>query len=633
MLLRIIYISICTISVSASTSTSSSSSSPYSTIAHYLHQTIPPSASSQTGHPPRTESSLIQNLQTLSKSQSTFKTIDGTSHELYQRQKIPKSNSYSSNVENTLGRAERTAGRVGACADALLGCEFLDYAFDTNGYYDINIMNNNTNNNKVMSSMTEGEKNDWMECYQNRNIVFKKTIICHTSSSSSSKRRKQSNIENIEKEGLPLDIVVIYESDYNGGAGIHHGGIDGLTTTTTNNPTTKQKRGRYIVIIKDGYETNLESSLRILDEDPTYVELTLGLVSGEIASVNKRLYHAANDVIMELERNHVLTSHLGDESSSVEDEISMKKMNDDDDDGEDENDDGEDDKGDNEKKKKIITTPTETRNKIIKEEDIESLPAIHFIGRSLGGGVASLCSLMLDGSIPMPKKKHHRQRHSKQQHHRRHHHDHEQDDTSTTTKRKKSKSSSSSSLSTKDTTTKLHGFGKSRSSALTLGAPPSISSNIKASYITSILYGDDIICRTTKQSLDQLRLRIQKIEKRNIITKQVGWMTDALSLTVSSLKKHAHGSEGEEGRLSIPGKAYLVRPRRMRGGVSSIHEIGSGSREALRGAILWQLDDILLSRSMWKHHTFDAYISGLDRVQLRQISDDDDDNENDESYE
>jgi len=90
---------------------------------------------------------------------------------------------------------------------------------------------------------------------------------------------------------------------------------------------------------------------------------------------------------------------------------------------------------------------------------------------------------------------------------------------------------------------------------------------------------------------------------------------------------HAHGSEGEEARLSIPGKAFLIRPRRL-GGASSIHELqgsGSGSREALRATILWQLNDILLSKSLWTHHSLTSYISGLDKVELRdfQMTEDD----------
>ena len=97
---------------------------------------------------------------------------------------------------------------------------------------------------------------------------------------------------------------------------------------------------------------------------------------------------------------------------------------------------------------------------------------------------------------------------------------------------------------------------------------------------------------------------------------------------------HAHGSEGEESRLSIPGKVFLIRPRRL-GGASSIHEVrgsGSGGREALRAAILWQLNDILLSRSLWTHHSLESYVHGLDKVELREFQTTKDDfiEENDE---
>lgn len=60
------------------------------------------------------------------------------------------------------------------------------------------------------------------------------------------------------------------------------------------------------------------------------------------------------------------------------------------------------------------------------------------------------------------------------------------------------------------------------------------------------------------------------------------------------------------------------------GGVCSIHEIGGvNGREGLRAATLWQLGDILLSKSLWRHHSLDSYIHGLDRVQLRIVSNSD----------
>lgn len=209
--------------------------------------------------------------------------------------------------------------------------------------------------------------------------------------------------------------------------------------------------------------------------------------------------------------------------------------------------------------------------------------AVHIVGYSLSGGVAALSAAILEGHISCPDKKH------------------------------------------KD----LQGFAKNRVSAITLGAPPSMSANIPADYITSIVYGDDIVCRASKISIDRLLQRIKKVMKGNLFG--VGRVADTISLASSSLMSHAHGSEGEETRLAISGRAFLIRPRRL-GGVCSIHEIGSqlkGGREALRAAILWQLNDVLLSKSLWKHHTLDSYIRGMDKLYLRG-TETENDNEEDE---
>ena len=151
-----------------------------------------------------------------------------------------------------------------------------------------------------------------------------------------------------------------------------------------------------------------------------------------------------------------------------------------------------------------------------------------------------------------------------------------------------------------------------------------MSSNVVAAFCTSFMYGDDIICRTTTESIQRLCERLDKNINGGMVGRNMGWVTDTLSLTMSNLKTHAHGSEGEEIKLAIPGQAYLLRPRRL-GGICSIHEVGTlkkGGREALRAGLLWQLNDILVSKSMWKHHQLDSYIHGLDRVQLRGIGDD-----------
>ena len=46
-----------------------------------------------------------------------------------------------------------------------------------------------------------------------------------------------------------------------------------------------------------------------------------------------------------------------------------------------------------------------------------------------------------------------------------------------------------------------------------------------------------------------------------------------------------------------------------------MHEIGAaGGRGALRAVVLWSLRDVLLSKSLWTDHSFEAHIAGLDKV-------------------
>jgi len=531
----------------------SAAPSPYKTLANHLSKSIADQPSS----------SIQSTLSVLSKSQSALKSIDGASHEFYQR-------SHSNSVKGSSGRIERSAGRMGCCADSLLACELLDWL---NLYKETETESKSTKNGLVMGA-TEEEDDSTLDLHG-------RTIVLDT----------------VIEEPLPMRVVVILEEDYQGGTGMNHGGIDGLTVASARSP-----RRRFLVVIKDEYENDLEKTLESLDSNPEFFDLDVGLVSGEVASVNKVLWLAAQKVLEACASCWDVPSSPGEVGTDDQDQVNIEG-------------DDADAQGDNENDiHRSIGTNENTSSP-------ESLPTFHFVGRSLAGGVASLAAAMADGSIPMPQQKKKRKKVASK-------------GKSNGRNRSRKQGHSNSGTSTNegndeiivDVTKKLNGFGAGRASAVAIGAPPSISANIKAAFITSVICGDDIVCRSSKASLDRLRHRTVKRLEGGLIMKQVGWMTDTLSLTMSSLQSHAHGSEGEEARLSIPGKVYLVRPRRMGGGISSMHEIGRG-RDGLRAAVLWQLNDILLSRSLWKHHSLESYISSLDKVQLRTIDDEYDDEE------
>lgn len=523
-----------------------------------LHRLISSSTSTPTTtHEPASLECIAQSLALLSKSQSTLKSIDGASHEFYQR-----SHSLETSTRTELkGRAARSAGRTGCCADALFACELLDLIADPppdrhqNAAADDGVISNGATGDERRMEPTV------MDLGGGREVLLNVTL---------------------STASIPLEVLVLYEAEYAGGGGIHHGGIDGLLSS----PVSQHPRGRILIVVQDGHEADLKQTLKQLDHAPEFVDLEEGLAQ-EVACINGILWRCAEELLAALEP---ILRHRGNATAALKTE------------------------GDDGTEQKEMT-----------------LPAVHFVARSLAGGVVSLAAAMLNGGIPMPpvtRRKRKGQAHSRKAKGRKKYkadHQDDDDDRKVTSKeffqkgedREKSKINSS-----------LHGFAKGRTSAVVIGAPPSLSSNVEAPFITSVIHGDDVVCRTTKDSLDKLRKRTIKAIKKNIFMKRLPPMADCMNLLVSGIQTHAHGSEGEEARLSLAGTVYLVRPRRISGGVSSMHEIGAaGGREALRAAVLWSLRDVLLSKSLWAHHSLEAYIAGLDKVQLRKFSAEDSDEE------
>jgi hypothetical protein len=446
---------------------------------------------------------LAKALVRLASAQQAFKGLDGAAHEAYQR-------THSGDDIDTAvaGRAQRSAARIGATAEALLACELVEIV-------------------------------QHPHLLQNDTLAGRQVLLNITSTD-----------DTVTLGDSNLSVLVLYEEAYDGGAGLEHGTINSLADMDSRRGKRKP-RGRILIALGDALSEDLVQTIMILNQAPQRVKLSSGLVTNEVASVQPTLYKTAGKLL------NVLEPHL----------------------------------------RKYNTT------------------SVHFVGRSLAGGVASLAATMLDGTIPMPKSNKGKRKSSNK----------------TNKKTETAKENNDTAGDTKITATDgeepilepLNGLGRARSSALSLGAPPCLSSNVLAAFCTSILYGDDIVCRTSHDSINRLYGRIQRSINGGFVGRNMGWMSDTLSLTVSSLKSHAHGSEGEEVKLTISGRAYLVRPRRL-GGICSVHEVGSmekGGREALRANLLWQLHDVLLSKSMWKHHQLESYIHGLDRVQLRGSTD------------
>lgn len=540
-------------------------------------------------------------LELLSSSQQAFKGLDGIAHEAYQRTSRNSKNKDHDDHEDdddtkkmasVTGRAQRSATRAGAVADSLFACELCDYI------------------EHIQAKPQQPYEDDFDSVVMNRQVILNLTnaiVIGGTTPTSSTTHSNNTTVY--------ASILVLYEPNYNRYSGIDHGGIDDLLLSHSKeerqreNQNSKKQRsnGRILVIIYDSAGNHLSDTFHILDETPIQIQLYQPTtkkqqVTDEIVSIQPSLYYAAGKLLQLMEPQLRKYCCSNDENSNAN----------------------------------ITTT---TSNNV----------AIHCIGRSLGGGIAAIISCILHGSIPLPPpsklnsnkitKKRTPSKKKKQQ---------PKQLSSSSSKNVPRKETATTTISTESDRNNtaaeqstvhvpIQGLGYDRTSACILGSPPCLSSNVLVDYITAIVYGDDIICRTSHDSINRLMKRI----RRNIVIyakddnkmytflntigkKQFNWITDTVSIATTNIQSHAMGSYNEEMKLSIYNsiKSYIIRPRRLHN-VCSIHEIGSitsiSKREALRASILWQLNDILVSPSLWKHHQLNTYIHGLDRVQLRGL--------------
>ena len=471
-------------------------------------------------------------LKSLSSAQSALKGIDGASHELYQRTHKSASSELDEEGTGPAGRAARSAARLGCVADGLFAAELCELVERPEIAVTVTTTTDEEEEN-------EEEDLDDTLSLNDREVWLNTTCTCDVNDGGS----------------LNINILVLYERRYDAGAGYRHGGIDGVLHVSNKS---RPPRGRLLVVLKDEYSNDLPATMAILNEEQQIISLDLdgsaaeaGLpLAARMASVSGPLYIAAGNILETIRPTFERAETEADAVLSIND--------------------------DSEEAQRGVRPPSF---------------ALHFVGRSLAGGVASLAATITDGLLPFPQ----------------------QDEEG---KRNGDNVRKNETTATKIET--LSGYGRGRSSALALGPPPCLSNNIKADFVKSIIHGDDAICRTTRESLDRLCQRTRRVLKGNVLGAKIGWVSNAVSLTVSGVKTHAKGKKGGEKHLSVPGMVYLVRPRRYEG--SSIHEVTSSDGAIkVRSAVLWQLNDVLLSKSLWTHHGLNAYIRGLDRVQLRSL--------------
>mmetsp|Transcript_15172 Transcript_15172/g.27444 ORF Transcript_15172/g.27444 Transcript_15172/m.27444 type:complete len:606 (+) Transcript_15172:104-1921(+) len=511
-------------------------------------------------------------LRSLSKTQAALKKIDGTAHEMYQRTHKSSTSLDDERDDDTAGgkdegsgkvgglkvagRMSRNAARVGCIADALFAaelCELIKLAPPSAVTNSVETVVNDEEGGVETNGVLYAEDGT-LAPWRGRQVVLNTTI------------------DSYDHYDLSISVLVIYEPDYSGGAGIGHGGVDDLLSfakeemaeddddsdvnsknnSTETASTSSPPRGRYLVILSDHYpkqsdptsSSDLSSIISILDAPPEQIRLSSRTGANDGASVCEPLHFMAGEVL-----NVIGPVVLGKHSKPSKETS---------------------DGGASDEEDGALSVDADAA------DNSQSLSAIHFVGYSLSGGIAAIAANILDGSLPHPKNSGNKQHHAS-----------------------------------------LSSSARDRTSALCIGPPPCLSSNLPSAFVKSIINGDDIVCRTTHGTINHLCDRARRSIKGGLLGRSVGWMSEAVSLTVSGLKS----KDSKGGKLTVPGNVFLVRPRRIGGGSSSIHEVGGGGREALRAALLWQLNDVLLSKSLWAHHRLDAYIRSLDRVRLKGFSD------------
>ncbi len=81
-------------------------------------------------------------------------------------------------------------------------------------------------------------------------------------------------------------------------------------------------------------------------------------------------------------------------------------------------------------------------------------------------------------------------------------------------------------------------------------------------------------------------------------------------MALHGLKQYGIGECGDDGELMIPGEAWFLKPRQKMGGATMARAF-NGSLSEL---VLWQMRDIVLTKSMLSHHSLHKYVETLDKV-------------------
>lgn len=164
----------------------------------------------------------------------------------------------------------------------------------------------------------------------------------------------------------------------------------------------------------------------------------------------------------------------------------------------------------------------------------------------------------------------------------------------------------------------LNGAFKDRMKAVLVAPPPCISRSIVSQSIISLLCGDDVVPRAAPDAIMRLRRRVLKALQSGAgkggfsglgYTASAGFLKDLKAVTGKSVKTYTSG-EHDLSSLRVPGRVFYLKARSHKQGASLQRVMRGNWREDM----LWQLNEVLLSDRMLRHHELDYHIKTLDRL-------------------
>lgn len=150
---------------------------------------------------------------------------------------------------------------------------------------------------------------------------------------------------------------------------------------------------------------------------------------------------------------------------------------------------------------------------------------------------------------------------------------------------------------------------------MTYGSMPCISRSVIPAFITSLICGDDLLCRIQRESLQRMREKVASAVASGAGKRGLGWLSGAsllgeLSHTASKqLGQYSTRKKDTKGILHLPGRVFYMKSRQLKQGATLQRVLRGNWQEE----VMWNIRDVVLSPKMVTHHDLEAYIRTLSR--------------------